>query len=62
MSVTTKLGCGDVAGTIGQIVAYPLDIIRRTMQMCAVKNAASVVTGKRKTPLKYEFSKTVQNL
>ena len=28
LSVTTKLACGAVAGTVGQTVAYPLEIGR----------------------------------
>ena len=31
----TRLACGGFAGTLGQTVAYPLDVVRRRLQVPA---------------------------
>jgi hypothetical protein len=33
LSVVARLGCGGVAGTLGQTVAYPFDVARRRLQV-----------------------------
>lgn len=33
LSVPARLGCGAVAGTMGQTVAYPFDVARRRLQV-----------------------------
>lgn len=33
LSIATRLGCGAVAGTMGQTVAYPFDVCRRRLQV-----------------------------
>uniref|UniRef100_A0A0C9QM45 TSA: Wollemia nobilis Ref_Wollemi_Transcript_25173_1914 transcribed RNA sequence n=1 Tax=Wollemia nobilis TaxID=56998 RepID=A0A0C9QM45_9CONI len=68
LNVVTKLACGGAAGTVGQTVAYPLDVIRRRMQMVGWKDAAPIVTGDgvSKAPVQYSgmidtFRQTVRN-
>ncbi|CAL8463897.1 g3432 [Coccomyxa elongata] len=39
LSTLSRLACGGVAGTTGQTVAYPLDVVRRRMQMSGWQGA-----------------------
>jgi len=39
-SVTRKLACGAVAGSISQTLTYPFDVLRRKMQVTGMKSSA----------------------
>jgi len=39
LSIAARLGCGAVAGTTGQTVAYPFDVVRRRLQVSGWQGA-----------------------
>ncbi|XP_047079363.1 mitochondrial carrier protein CoAc2-like [Lolium rigidum] len=43
--ITPKLACGSVAGLLGQTITYPLDVVRRQMQVQAF-SSSNLVNGK----------------
>ncbi|GMH03395.1 hypothetical protein Nepgr_005234 [Nepenthes gracilis] len=40
--ITVKLVCGSVAGLLGQTFTYPLDVVRRQMQVQQVSNGSNM--------------------
>jgi len=43
--IIAKLGCGSVAGLVGQTITYPLDVVRRQMQVQALSSSSLVGRG-----------------
>lgn len=41
LDVVTRLGCGAFAGSVGQTVAYPLDVVRRRLQVAGWNGGAA---------------------
>lgn len=39
VSTIMKLSCGAMAGSISQTITYPLDVLRRRMQVAGMKNS-----------------------
>lgn len=35
--ITVKLACGSIAGLLGQTFTYPLDVVRRQMQVISLQ-------------------------
>ncbi|KAH9301910.1 hypothetical protein KI387_013493 [Taxus chinensis] len=59
-SVSAKLACGALAGLVGQTITYPLDVVRRQMQvqtLSATKDSASSLQS-----MEHEFKGTWDGL
>ncbi|PWZ01525.1 mitochondrial carrier [Testicularia cyperi] len=50
-SALVKLGCGALAGSISQTVTYPLDVLRRRMQVAGMKDSAEKLGYKDKNAI-----------
>ena len=50
LSSTYRLAAGGVAGTVGQTLAYPFDVVRRRLQVCSRRGAAASVPVCRRAP------------
>ena len=42
-SVTLKLSCGAAAGLFGQTLTYPLDVVRRQMQVSYLQSLSIII-------------------
>ena len=45
LSIATRLGCGALAGTMGQTLAYPFDVVRRRLQVSGWSGAKQLHAG-----------------
>lgn len=54
LSIVTRLACGGCAGTFGQTVAYPLDVVRRRLQVSGWAGATSLHAGEGGSSVAYK--------
>mmetsp|Transcript_10168 Transcript_10168/g.30546 ORF Transcript_10168/g.30546 Transcript_10168/m.30546 type:complete len:338 (-) Transcript_10168:678-1691(-) len=52
--IVTRLACGGFAGTLGQTVAYPLDVVRRRLQVSGWAGASSLHAGEGGSSVAYK--------
>eukprot|EP01026_Neomeris_dumetosa_P084093 TRINITY_DN981_c0_g1_i1.p1 TRINITY_DN981_c0_g1~~TRINITY_DN981_c0_g1_i1.p1 ORF type:complete len:694 (-),score=77.01 TRINITY_DN981_c0_g1_i1:202-2034(-) len=65
LSTVTRLGCGAIAGAVGQTMAYPFDVVRRRLQVSGWEGASNLHKDSKGQAVVYRgmldcFRKTIQ--
>ena len=50
LSIWLRLSCGGIAGSVGQTIAYPLDVVRRRLQVSGWEDGRAAMASLASTP------------